>query len=311
MFKKEDLKELTKKISNLFLETFYSLPKNEYNSNYQKIILGFDPHLQKKYEVEAKKFERIFYILKTNVKKEKIRKATSTNVPKLFQDSFNLFIYTELGIRKYVTESVDRLLNNLELLNKVITFLMSSSDFFKDIDLELFLQKFNDILEDYDLIIEKNKNKYYLFDLNEEIIDIPNFFNTNSYLNILRDLNFYLKNKKYQDVIVKSRVFFEKYTEKTLKNHNKEYNPKNRRKNFENLIEVITEYSSIQLDEDIIRNLNNLLSKTADIRNSYGGAHNSKNSHSDESLSILTLNTIFTCVFYIESLIKNNNQNNK
>ena len=194
------LKELTKKIGDLFWETFFKKPFSE--SNYSKVLFGNGSQLNLR--IQAEKFERIFCILKTKVKTKNINLLSTFKIP----------YYEEKNIRKYIFESIYSLLKNFQLFERFFTFLMSDSEDIKTIDSKKFFASINYIFIDYNYKLKLVNNQYYsIINLNFSPINIEKADNLFCYHRLIQDLEL----DAYSSVITLARScqedFFNKKAE--------------------------------------------------------------------------------------------------
>ena len=289
------LKELAKKIEGLFLETFFEKPFFE--SNYLKELLG--NNIQSNLRKQAEKFERIFCILKTKVKIEKCSGIKNNS----FQPIFKKPCYEEKNIRQYVFESIYSLLRNFQLFERFFTFLMSDSEDIKTIDSKKFFASINYIFMEYNYKLKLVNNQYYsIINLNFLTINIEKADNLIYYHKLIQALELH----DYSNIITLARScqedFFNKKAEEITQTVNTRKGIKDNFNIIKNHLKVTNE-NLYDTHEYFFEIVGKILEINSQIRQKFSTAHPHNNTVT-KSMAYLTINSIFSSIFYIEDLLK-------
>lgn len=293
------LKELTKKIGDLFWETFFKKPFSE--SNYSKVLSSNTPQLNLK--IQAEKFERIFCILKTKVKTEKLNLTPSRtkNINPLL--TFKIPYYEEKNIRQYIFESIYSLLRNFQLFERFFTFLMSDSEDIKTIDSKKFFASINYIFMEYNYKLKSVNNQYYsIINLNFSTINIEKADNLFRYHKLIQ----YIELDDYSSVITLARSCQEDFFNKKAKEITQTVNTRKGIKDNFNIIKNYLKDTNKNLydtHEYFFEIIGKILEINSQIRQKFSTAHPHNNTVT-KSMAYLTINSIFSSIFYIEDLLK-------
>ncbi|BBM40429.1 hypothetical protein JCM16776_0649 [Leptotrichia shahii] len=289
-----EINKLSKYINKLFIDTFY---KDYCNSKLLRnnTFLVKNPMYQQQLKEQVQKFERIFYVVNTQVAKSKIE--IPAGVKHINWNKFFWYYYTEKSLKDYIYSSIVSILKKLEYFEKVIDKILKneSKDLTKN-ELLKFRNFLSDILLKYNLGIQENNGEYKLVNKNQDIIHISEF----KYLSGYNDLIFHLEQKRYKDTVSNARTCFEEFIQKSLIKLNKEVK-KDNKKDFETLLSEIKIHCE-NFNNEISESVNKILLETAKIRGKCSSAHFSGNIN--ENIALLEINSIFTCLFYLDNFVK-------
>ena len=291
-----EINKLSKYINKLFIDTFYKDCNSKSLRN--NIFLFRDPIYQQQLKEQVQKFERIFYVVNTQVVKSK--KEIPMRVKHINWNNRNKFYwyyYTEKSLKDYIYSSIVSILKKLEYFEKVIDKILKneSKDLTKN-ELLKFHNFLSDILLKYNLGIQENNGEYKLVNKNQDIIHISEF----KYLSGYNDLIFHLEQKRYKDTVLNARTCFEEFVQKSLIKLNKKVE-KDNKKDFETLLSEIKIHCE-NFNKEISESVNKILLETAKIRGKCSSAHFSGNIN--ENIALLEINSIFTCLFYLDNFVK-------
>ena len=300
------LKEMSKKIGGLFWETFFE--KSFFESNYPKELLS--NIRQSNLKIQAKKFERIFCILKTKVKTEERSLMPLRTKNSRLLSTFKISCYEEKNIQQYVFKSIYSLLRNFQLFERFFTFLMFDSEDIKTIDSKKFFASISYIFMEYNYKLKLINNQYYsIINLNFSIINIEKADNLIYYHKLIQALELH----DYSNIITLARSCQEDFFNKKAEEITQTVNTRKGIKNNFNIIKNYLKDTNENLydtHEYFFEIVGKILEINSQIRQKFSTAHPHNNTVT-KSMAYLTINSIFSSIFYIEDLLKEFDSNQR